>query len=93
MSQHASYQYLLLVDSDTSGHCVARLDTEDNPLRGEGSTPLEAIASLAERIRQWPIGGAERWMRGNGREQWAAMKRRHVSPDPFAKPEPSRKPD
>ncbi len=62
------YEYALRVEDDRPGpgepgHSVAYLGepSPDNPFRGEGSTPLEAVRSLCERIREWPVSGAEKW--------------------------------
>lgn len=77
------YTYELTVEGDDERGYVARLDSVDSPLRGEGTTPLEAVRALCETVREWPITGADRWLRTNdGR----ALMREFVE-DPF---EPNR---
>lgn len=35
---------------------------EEQPLQGEGCTPIEALAALTERLKQWRHGGADGWL-------------------------------
>jgi hypothetical protein len=56
------YIYELIVEETELG-CEARLDEDPaTPIRGYGDTPLEAVRSLCEVIREWPISGADRWL-------------------------------
>lgn len=57
------YRYEITVESGDDESCTARLGGIDSPLRGWGSTPLEAVRSLCEAIREWPISGADRWLK------------------------------
>ena len=34
----------------------------DGPLRGEGATPILALANLAETLHRWPRGGTNEWV-------------------------------
>jgi hypothetical protein len=54
--------YTITVEEHGDGTCVARIGDEDTPLRGAGETPILAIAALAETLREWPLGGSDRWL-------------------------------
>lgn len=57
-----SYTYEMTVDEQPDGSYVAYLGDWPTPLHGAGSTALQAIDSLVETIREWPITGANRWL-------------------------------
>ncbi len=58
--------YHVVVLYEPNGDAVAFVKGDgpdiEQPLRGEGRTPIEALAALAERLRQWGHGGADRWL-------------------------------
>lgn len=84
MNEHR-FEYLLVVEPAGDGW-RAYLDAADTPLQGHGPTPLQAVAALAETLREWPVGGADRWLRTRaGRALERALERRFVT-DPFAPP-------
>lgn len=58
------YHVVVLYEPDGKAIAFVKGDGPDDeqPLRGEGATPLEALASMAERLHQWGQGGAERWL-------------------------------
>lgn len=70
------HRYVVAVASTTDGW-LAFLDEPCSPLHGTGSTPLEAIRSLCETIKEWPISGAERWL--DGTPEGAALQRELVT--------------
>jgi len=55
------FNYTLIVE-DEGDTSTAYLSEVGSPIRGCGSTPLEAIAALCECIKQWPSSGADRWL-------------------------------
>lgn len=78
----ARYEYMLIVEqADANGPCIAFLGessesrVSDSPMQGEGPTPLEAVRALCESIREWPLGGAARWLQT---EPGKALTRRFV---------------
>lgn len=62
MSRPDRFEYLLVCVPDGDGW-RAYLDEAETPLEGRGETPLAAVAALAETLRDWPRGGADRWLR------------------------------
>lgn len=85
------YHVVVLYEPDGKAIAFVKGDGADNeqPLRGEGSTPLEALASLAERLRQWGHGGADRWMNTSHGRAFVEECRRELE-TPNYKPEPWR---
>lgn len=59
----ADYTYTIEVSEAPDGGCTARFSALPDSNTGYGSTPLEAVRALCEQIREWPIAGAETWLR------------------------------
>jgi hypothetical protein len=57
-----SLEYPVLVDVDDDGSATAYLGDRESPMRGHGESALQAVRALCESIREWPIGGADRWL-------------------------------
>ena len=60
------FEYTFHVDSGDDG-CTAWIGEADEkatecPLRGYGPTPILALAALCESLKEWPIGGSDRWL-------------------------------
>lgn len=56
-------KYTLTVEWDVDGKgATAYIDDLPTPHRGWGESPLQAIRALCESLREWPIGGADRWL-------------------------------
>lgn len=60
------FDYHVVVLCNPDGRSVAFVKgdgpDEEAPLRGEGETPLLALADLAASLREWHQGGSERWL-------------------------------
>lgn len=60
--------YQIVVDVHADGSATAFLlsggeePAADEPLRGYGESPLQAIRALCETVKQWPISGADAWL-------------------------------
>ena len=70
--------YTIVTEECADGTILAHLGDANGSiseaLAGIGPTPLEAVRALCETIREWPLGGSERWL--NGTPEGQAVQRR-----------------
>lgn len=80
-----TYRYELVVECE-GDQCTAMIDGPGSPLRGHGSTPIEALTQLVATLIEWPKGGGERWLNTPAGTQLAKMFCPTFKPGPVAGP-------
>jgi hypothetical protein len=53
--------------------CQATIDGDDSPIRGYGATPIEALQQLVACLNEWPVSGADRWLKTDAGRHLARM--------------------
>lgn len=83
MTIRMTYEIEVVYEPDGRAVAFVKSDgpDEEAPLRGEGDTPLLALAALTINLREWHQGGSVRWLSTPNGRAFLEECKRHVGGD------------